>query len=188
MKKITAFFTIALLVCITIFAAFANINRDASYSYLTREGPDDDFPGQYSDQSNTGTDSQGPLYSTGSSWFGYFRDADGNLRCAADGYGYVSCSTDNKNYETTYNLYAEVPLGLQNPNKRNPQTLPKLGSFYDSVHRFGEGNGALYAMGGAIGRASATGKNPSSGAEHSTSAESPTPVTARDLEILEHDD
>lgn len=34
MKKMTAFFSIALLVCIATFVAFAsNINRDASYCF-----------------------------------------------------------------------------------------------------------------------------------------------------------
>ena len=48
MKKLTAFFTIALLVCIATFVAFAsNINRDTSISTLVRAQPDDnlDIPG-----------------------------------------------------------------------------------------------------------------------------------------------
>ena len=185
MKKMTAFFSIALLVCIATFVAFAsNQNRDASYCFRTREAPDD-FPGLYSDESNTGTDSEGPLYSTGSSWFGYFRDDNEALRCGASGYGYVSCSTDNENYETTYSLYAKVPETLQNPNVRNPQTLPMEGSFSDSVYRSGEGNGMLFSMGGAIGRASARGKNPSNGDQHNTSAKSPTPETAGYLEDID---
>ena len=184
MKKMTAFFTIALLVCIATFVAFAsNQNRDASYCFLTREAPDD-FPGQYSDEDNTGTDSEGPLYSTGSSWFGYYYDDD-KLRCGACGYGYVSCSTDNENYETTYNLYAKVPSGLQNPNVREPQTLQRDGSFTDSVYVSGEGNGLFFSLGGASGSAGANGNNPSNGDQHNTSAASPTPTTARDLEIID---
>ena len=63
MKKLTAFFTIALLVCIATFVAFASTsNRHTSHSVLIREGPDDDFPGEYSSESNSGVDSQGPLY------------------------------------------------------------------------------------------------------------------------------
>ena len=186
MKKMTAFFTIALLVCIAIFVAFAsNQNRYASYSFLVLEGPDDDFPGEYSDEDNTGTDGEGPLYSTASSWFGYYRNDNGDLKCAASGYGYVSCSTDNENYETTYSLYAKVPSGLQDPHERNPQTLPIEGSFSDSVTRSGEGNGMLYTRGGASGSASASGKNPSNGDQHNTSAASPTPTTARELEIID---
>ena len=185
MKKMTAFFSIALLVCIATFVAFAsNINRDASYCFRTREAPDD-FPGRYSDESNTGSDCEGPLYSTGSSWFGYYFNDNGDLKCAASGYGYVSCSTDNENYETTYSLYAKVPEGLQNPNVRNPQTLPKDGSFTDSVYRSGEGNGALFSMGGAKGSASANGNNRSNGDQHNTSAASPTPETAGYLEDID---
>ncbi len=102
MKTMTAFLTITLLVCIATFVAFANINRDVSHCFLIREGPDDNFPGKYSDEDNTGTDSQGPLWSTGSSWFGYYRNNEGKLRAAASGYGYISCSTDNDNYETRF--------------------------------------------------------------------------------------
>ena len=185
MKKLTAFFTIAILVCIATFVVFAsNQNRDVSHCFLIREGPNDDFPGDYSDEDNTGTDSEGPLYSTASSWFGYYRSG-GDLRCAASGYGYVSCSPSNSNYITTYSLYAKVPSGLQSPNERNPQTLPRKGSFSDSVSRSGEGNGMLYSRGGASGSASARGNNPSNGDQHNTSAASPTPSTARDLEIID---
>jgi len=60
MKRLTAFFTIAILVCIATFVAYAsNQNRDMSYSLLVREGPDDDFPGQYKRESNSGVDSEG---------------------------------------------------------------------------------------------------------------------------------
>ena len=80
MKKLTAFFTLALLVCIVTFVAFAsNLNRDVSHCFLILKGPDDDFPGMYSDEDNTGTDSEGPLYSAASSWFGYYRN---DVNCA----------------------------------------------------------------------------------------------------------
>ena len=187
MKRLTAFFTIAILVCIATFVAFAsNQNRDKSTSILVREGPDDDFPGQYSYQSNSGVDSQGPLYSAGYSNFSYFRNDDGDLRCSAGAVAYVSCSSSNANYRTTYTLYAKVPELCQNPNVRNPQTLPRDGSFSHGVYRYGQTNGNWLAMGGSSGSASASGKNLSNNDQHVTSAASPTPETARDLEIRDY--
>ena len=187
MKKMTAFVTIALLVCIATFAliAFAhnqnrNENRNASDSYLTVDN-DDDFPGKYSAEDNQGEDSEGPLYSIGSSWTGYSFNDNGELRVGASGWGYLSCSTDNENYRTRYSLHAKVPDNLQNPSERNPQTLPRDGSFSDCVTVSGEGNGNAFNLGGASGSASASGKNPSNEAQHNTSAASPTPVTARNL-------
>ena len=177
MKKITAFFTITLLVSIVIFVAFAsNQNRDTSRSRLVHAQPDDNLPFEVKSESNSGVDSEGPLYSVGYSQFSYFRNDNGDLRCSAGGMGYVSCSSTNANYETTYTLYAKVPSGLQDPNERNPQTLPKEGFFSDSVYRSGEGNGAHYTRGGASGSASASGMNPSNGDQHNTSAASPTPT------------
>ena len=185
MKKLTAFFTIAILVCIATLVVFAsNQNRDVSHCFLIREGPNDDFPGKYSEEDNTGTDSQGPLWSTASSWFSYYRNNDGKLRAAASGYGYVSCSPSNGNYETKYSLYAKVPSVLQDPHERNPQTVKQFGSFSDSAYVSGDGNGNIH-RGGASGSASASGKNPANGDQHNTSAASPTPSTARDLEIID---
>ena len=185
MKKMTAFFTSALLVCIAIFAAFAsNQNRYASYSYLKVAQPSDDIPFALSDEGNTGTDGEGPLYSTASSWFGYYRNDDGDLRCGASGYAYVCCYTDNENYRTTYNLYAKVPDVFQYPNVRNPQTLPREGSFSDSVTRSGEQDAAVHSPRGSSGSASANGKNLSNGDQDNTSAASPTPSTARDLDVI----
>ena len=45
MKKLTAFFTIALLVCIATFVVFAsNHSRDVSYAYLVvAQPPDNDL-------------------------------------------------------------------------------------------------------------------------------------------------
>lgn len=187
MKRLTAFFTIAILVCIATFVAFAsNQNRDMSYSLLVREGPDDDFPGQYSYESNSGIDSQGPLYSAGYSEFSYFRNENGDLRGFAGAAGYVSCSSSNADYRTTYSLYAKVPELCQDPNVRNPQTLPRDGIFSDSAVRYGQANGNHLARGGSSGSASASGKNPSNNDQHVTSAASPTPETARDLEIRDH--
>ena len=186
MKKMTAFFTIALLVCIAIVVAFAsNQNRDMSLSHLVVAHPDDDLPFEHSQEDNAGNDSEGPLRSVGTSVFVYYRNDNGDLKCYASGYGYVSCSTDNENYETTYSLYAKVPSGLQDPHERNPQTLPIEGSFSDSVTRSGEGNGMLYTRGGASGSASASGHNPSNDDRHNTSAASPTPSTTRELEIID---
>ena len=168
MKKMTAFFTIALLVCIAICVAFAssqNHNRDVSHCFLTHEGPDDDFPGDYSDEDCTGTDSEGPLYSTGSAWTGYYHE-NGDLRFGASGYGYVSCYTDNANYRTTYNLHAKVHPNLAFVNERNPETSEQRGSFSDSEYVYGDGNGANFSLGGAIGSGSASGKNPSNGDQH----------------------
>lgn len=186
MKKWTAFFTIAILVCIATFVVFAsNPNRDVSYSQMVVAQPSDNIsPFGLSDIDNTGTDSEGPLWSTASSWSGWYRNKDGDLKCGASGYGYVSCYTDNENYETTYSLYAEVPVPFQDPNFRNPQALPMEGSFYDSVYRWGELNASSHNPRGSRGRASASGKNPSNGDQHNTSAASPTPGTARDLEII----
>ena len=60
MKKLTAFFTIALLVCIATFVAFANINRDASSSTLVKAQTDDNLPAEVKIKSeyNWGVDSQ----------------------------------------------------------------------------------------------------------------------------------
>ena len=185
MKKMTAFFTIALLVCIAICVAFAsNQNRDASYCFLSVD-VDDDFPSDYSDEDCTGTDSEGPLYSTGSAWTGYYYN-NGALKFGASGYGYVSCSSDNSNYRTTYNLHAKVPADLAFVNERKPQALPRDGSFSKSVYVSGDGNGAHFSLGGSSGSASASGKNPSNDAQNNTSAASPTRITARDLEYI-HD-
>lgn len=184
MKKMTTFFTIALLVCIAICVAFAgNQNRDRSVSYVYPHNPDEDLPGPCKSVYNYGSDSEGPLSSSGYSYTGYWlnENEENKIRFGANASGYVSCSTDNDNYRTTYKLYAKVPSGLQFPNERNPETLPKFGSFSESVSRAGEGNGMSYAIGGASGSASASGKNPSNGAQHTTSAASPTPVTAREL-------
>ena len=185
MKKMTAFFSIALLVCIATFVAFAsNQNRDRSVSHLYVANPDDNLPHTYKSQYNYGSDSEGPLSSSGASYSGYYRKNE-ELKFGATGSGYVSCSTDNENYETTYSLYAKVPSGLQYPNVRNPQTIKQFGSFSKSVSRAGEGNGMFYSMGGSSGSASASGKNPSNNDQHNTSAASPTPSTARDLEEID---
>lgn len=182
MKKITAFFTITLLVSIAIFVAFAsNQNRDTSRSRLVYAQPDDNLPVTIKSESNSGVDSEDTLYSVGYSNFNYFLNGDGDLRCSAGGLAYVSCSSTNANYRTTYTLYAKVPEGLDIPNVRNPDTLPRDGFFSDSVHRSGEGNGMIYARGGASGSATASGKNPSNGDQHNTSATAPTPSTAREL-------
>lgn len=188
MKKLTPFFTIAILVCITTFVVFAsNQNRDASYSNLTvRQSTVHEFAtaGEISDEDNTGTDSEGPLWSTASSWSGVYLNENGELRYGASGYGYISCNTDNENYKTTYDLYAKVPEGLQYPNVRDPETQTGYGSFYDSEYRSGEGNALFFSLGSSSGSASASGKNLSNGDQHNTSAASPTPSTARDLEII----
>ena len=183
MKKMTAFFTIALLVCIAICVAFAaNQNRDVSHCFLIKD-VDDDFPGPFSDEDCTGTDSEGPLYSTGSAWTGYYHE-NGDLRFGASGYGYVSCYTDNGNYKTTYKLHVKVPAALAFVNERNPEENERRGSFSDSEYVSGEGNGDNFSLGGASGSASASGKNPSNNAQHSTSAAAPTRVTARDIERI----
>jgi len=126
---------------------------------------------------------RGPLYSVGYSEFRYFRNENGDLRCSAGAVAYVACSSSNADYRTTYTLYAKVPELCQDPNVRNPQTLPRDGMFSDSVTRYGQADGNLLARGGASGRASASGKNPSNNDLHNTSAASPTPETARELEI-----
>ena len=182
MKKLTAFLTIGLLVCIAIFVAFAsNQNRVTSRSRLVYAQPDDNLPVTVKSESNSGVDREDTLYSVGYSQFSYFRNGDGDFRCSAGGSAYVSCSSTNADYRTTYTLYAKVPKGLDIPHFRNPQTLPREGFFSDSVYRSGEGNGAHYTRGGASGSATANGKNPSNGDQHNTSAASPTPATARDL-------
>ena len=183
MKKLTAFFTIALLVCIAIFVAFAsNQNRETSWACLTREGPDDDFPGEYSSKDCTGSDSEGPLWSTASSGFWYYRD-NGDLMCGASGYGYISCSPSNDNYRTEYKLYAGVPDSFPvYPHERKPDEKTRKGSFSDSEYVSGEDKGNRHSMAGTnpSGSASARGEDPN-GAVNNTSAASPTPSTARDL-------
>ena len=182
MKKLTAFFTIALLVCIATFVAFANINRNASSSTLVWAQPDDNLPAEVEVKSeyNWGVDSQGPLYSAGSTGYSYYLSGE-DLMISINGAASVSCYTDNDNYRTKYTVSAKVPGNIDNPNERTPQTLPKDGSFSHYVYRAGDGSGVLYGRDGAHGKASATGKNRSNNAQHSTSAEAPTPETARDL-------
>ena len=186
MKKMTAFFTIALLVCIAICVAFAaqKQNRYVSHCFLIVANPDDDLPHRFSDIDNTGTDGEGPLYSTASSWTGYYRNDNGELKFGASGYAYVSCYPEKGNYETTYSLRAEIPEGLSFVHKREPEVLPREGSFSDSEYVSGEGNGMFFGLNGASGSASASGKNPSNEAQHNTSAASPTSATARVLEII----
>ncbi|MYB94745.1 hypothetical protein F4054_12120 [Candidatus Poribacteria bacterium] len=181
MKKLTAFFTIALLVCLATFVAFANINRVTSSSTLVMAQTDDNLPAYINVQSefNSGVDSQGPLYSAGSTGYSYSRSGK-DLMININGAASVSCSTDNDEYETTYSVSAKVPGNLDNPPERTPQTLPKFGSFSHYVYRAGDGNGKLYGRSGAGGSASATGEDPN-GDQHSTSAEAPTPATARNL-------
>ena len=182
MKKMTAFFTIALLVCIATFVAFAsNQNRNSFVCRLYVPNPDDNIPHTYKSEYNYGSDSEGPLSSSGASYTGYWRNGNEELRFGASGSGYVNCYTDHDKYETTYKLYAKVPEALQYPHERNPQTLPKVGSFSDSVSRAGEGNGLFFSLGGASGSAEAGGKNPSNNDQHNTSATSPTAATARVL-------
>ena len=182
MKKMTAFFTIALLVCIATFVAFANINRDASSSTLVMAQTDDNLPVyiKVQSESNSGVDSQGPLYSAGSTGYWYYRSGE-DLMININGAASVSCSTDNEDYRTTYSVSAKVPGNLDTPPERTPQTLPMDGSFSHYVYRAGDGNGVLYSMSGAHGKASATGKDPANDDQHSTSAEAPTRVNARNL-------
>ena len=150
MKKMTTFFTIVLLVCIATFVAFAsNQNRDVSDSYLVVD-VNDDFPGKYSDEDNTGTDSEGPLYSTASSWSGYYLNDNGDLKFSACGYGYVSCSTNNENYKTTYSLHAKVHPNLAFVNERKPEAETVKSHFYKSVYVSGDGNGAGFSLGGSF--------------------------------------
>ena len=186
MKKLTAFFTIALLVCIAIFLAFAsNINRDGSSSSLVMAQSDDNLPAYINikSESNSGVDSHGPLYSAGSTGYYYYRSGE-DLMISINGAASVSCSTDNEDYRTTYSVSAKVPGNLDTPPERTPQVLPKDGSFSHYVYRAGDGNANLYNMSGAHGKASATGKNPANKKDqHSTSAEAPTPTNARNLYI-----
>ncbi|MYA72390.1 hypothetical protein F4009_22740 [Candidatus Poribacteria bacterium] len=182
MKKLTAFFTIALLVCIATFVAFAsNRNRDSSCSSLVMAQTDDNLPVEIKVQSesNWGVDSQGPLYSSGSTGYWYYRSGE-DLMISINGAASVSCSTDNEDYRTTYSVSAKVPGNLDIPPERTPDTLPKDGSFSHYVYRAGDGNGKLYGRSDAGGSASATGKDPN-GDQHGTSAEAPTPATARTL-------
>ncbi|MYB95345.1 hypothetical protein F4054_07355 [Candidatus Poribacteria bacterium] len=182
MKKLTAFFIIALLVCIATFVVFANINRDGSSSTLVRAQPDDNLPAYIKVQSefNSGVDSQGPLYSAGSTGYSYSRSGK-DLIININGAASVSCSTDNANYITTYSVSAKVPGNLDIPPERTPQVQPQKGSFSHYVYRSGDGDAMLYNRNGAWGKGSATGKNPSNNDQHSTSADAPTPATARDL-------
>ena len=191
MKKLTAFFTItiALLVCIATFFAFAATrNRDCSSSTLVMAQPDDNLDNKLPVgveitiklESNSGVDSQGPLYSAGSTGYWYHL-IDGDLMININGYAYVSCSTDNENYETTYNVSAKVPGNLDIPPERTPDTEPKEGSFSHYVYRAGDGDAFNFGMFGAWGKAGATGFNPSNRDQHSTEAVAPTPATARNL-------
>ena len=133
---------------------------------------------------NSGSDSEGPLASWAHAWAGYFINEDGEFRFDASGYGYIACYTDNERYRTTYSLYAKVPEGVTYVNERNPQTLSEYGSFYDYVSVDGDANGSHYKLlGSSSGSASASGINPTNGDQHSTSAATPTPSTARDLVI-----
>ncbi|MDE0482653.1 MAG: hypothetical protein OXI67_08765 [Candidatus Poribacteria bacterium] len=103
---------------------------------------------------------------------------------AVSAYAYVSCSSDNHNYETKYNLRAEVPAGFQYPNVRNPDTQTEEGAFSDYEDRSGSKNGWGHEIStNPNASASANGTNLTSGEKHSTSAATPTPSTARDFDI-----
>lgn len=69
MKRLTTFFTIAILVCIATFVVFAsNQNRDISCSTLTvAPATLHEFltAGDISDEDNSASDSEGPLTSWG---------------------------------------------------------------------------------------------------------------------------
>ena len=189
MKRITVFFTSALLVCIATFVVFAfttNHNRDVSYASLAvAQPPDNALIGGISDKDGTGTDSEGPLWSTASAWFGFFIQ-DGSLRCGASGYAYVACYSSNIRYETLYDLYAKVPELMHIVSVRDPATRTRFGTFYDSITVTGEANGNLYNINTANPEASvlAKGENPSNNDTHNTSSSSPTPSNARDFEII----
>ena len=59
MKKMTAFFSIALLVCIATFVAFAsNQNRNSSVCRLYVPNPDDNIPHTYKSEYNYGCNSR----------------------------------------------------------------------------------------------------------------------------------
>lgn len=237
MKRLTVFFTIAILVCIATFVAFAsNQNRDSSWAYLevnTTYGSAYNPP-TYTDKGCSGSDSEGPLWSTADSWVGYTDNGYtwkpiGNITWdyrykpsgffdhelqfviiehtgkkhlgkvwkgqwhyknydkifGASAYSYISCNTSNDKYETSYNLYAEIPKGFDFPNIRNPDIQKEFGSFSDSEYRGGSVSGWDHEIStNPNSSASASGTNPSSGESHSTSAATPTAATARDFEIL----
>ena len=97
---------------------------------------------------------------------------------------YVSCWTDNANYKTEYNLYAQVPAGFQYPNYRKIGPITKYGSFSRSTSRSGDKDGWDHEIStNPNGQASASGTNPSDGTTHNTSAFTPTPGSANELTI-----
>ena len=75
MKKLIVFLSIAILIGMTAFVAISS-NRDSSYAYLTVNstyGPGYNPP-TFTDKGCSGTDGDGPLYSTADSWVGYTDD------------------------------------------------------------------------------------------------------------------
>ena len=185
MKNMTTFFMIALFVCIATFLAFAaNKNRDTSLCQLEFDA-NDEFPGgPYFSVDNTGSDSEGALWSTASSFSGFYFNEDEDVKFHANSYAYISCMTDNNNYVTKYNLHVKVQATLAFFAERDPEGLVRRGAFADSQFVYGdEGNPLWYKLEDTSAKGSANGENLTTGAQHNTSSEAPTSVTARDIEI-----
>lgn len=252
MKKVVVFLTIAIFVGMIAFVAYSNsdTNRRASWAYLDVNSAYGSAynPPTFTEKGCFGSDSDGPLYSSGDSTVSYtddgynstgqiggteafaypagaewalneildagsyfennlvLEDAEGvlsdvigflagedfkiykaktyNKKFAVSANAYVSCWTDNDNYETKYDLRAEVPAGFQYPNVRNPDTQTEEGSFSDYEDRSGSKNGWHHEIStDPNASASASGTNLSSGETHNTSAATPTVSTARDFDI-----
>ena len=116
--------------------------------------------------------------------FKIYRAKTYNRKFAVSAYAYISCSTDNDDYETRYDLYAEVPAGFQFPNVRDPDTQTEEGAFSDSEFRNGDAGGWDHEISTEPNASvSASGTNPSNGETHNTSAATPTISTARDFDI-----
>lgn len=242
MKKVTLLLTIAIFVYMTGFLAYSK-NNSCSYATFTINsyyGPKYNPPG-ITDKSATGTDYEGPLYSTSDTWIGYsdngwtegvtgggldyvddystpplpdwirnkgifesnakwdvWKNKKGRLVgywswagdyrkiFAASAYAYISCSSDNANYKTSYDLYAEVPSGFHIEPIRDPDTQIEYGSFSDNEFRDGSidgwDHGSLVKTDPAA-NVSASGLNPSDESTHSTDSEAPTTSTAHDLYV-----
>ena len=116
--------------------------------------------------------------------FKIYRAKTYNRKFAVSADAYVSCWTDNANYKTEYNLYAQVPAGFQYPNYRKIGPITKYGSFSRSTSRSGDKDGWDHEIStNPNGQASASGTNPSDGTTHNTSAFTPTPGSANELTI-----
>ncbi len=239
MKKVTLLLTITIFVCMTGFLAYSKNNSSSYASFTVNSYYGSKYnPPAITDKSGSGTDYEGPLYSTADTWVGYSDNGSTGLEAwppkevtdrskppfpdwlrnrgvfesnanwdvwknsagklvghwdwaidyhkifAVSAYAYISCSSSNANYKTTYDLYAEVPSGFHIEPIRDPDTQTEYGSFSDNEFRDGSVGGWDHELSTEpAANVSANGLNPSDGSTHNTESEAPTTSTAHDLYV-----